>query len=70
MLIAVIFTLTPYLEIADSYIRIGYFISIGVSIFIIIQGVAGIILYFIAPDKLKRYIEILGGKYRYKKKSA
>ncbi|MFX1570194.1 MAG: hypothetical protein ACFFCV_17690 [Promethearchaeota archaeon] len=56
MLIVVIFTLTPYLENADAQIRTSYQISIVTSIITIIFGAVGIILYFIAPNVLKKYI--------------
>jgi len=59
LLIAVNITLTPHYATFDSTIRITYISSIVFSIIIIIIGAGGIILYFVAPDILKKFIKIL-----------
>ncbi|MFX1573731.1 MAG: hypothetical protein ACFFB0_13355 [Promethearchaeota archaeon] len=56
-LIYIITALPPYFAIMDSGIRFLYILSITSCILIIILGARGIILYFIAPDKLKKYFK-------------
>lgn len=56
-LIVIIITLTPHYAIMDSGTRGLYIASIVISSYIIILGFVGIILYFIAPDKLKKFVK-------------
>lgn len=59
LLIAINITLTPHYATFDSATRFLYISSTIISIIIIIIGAGGIILYFAAPDKLKKFVKIV-----------
>lgn len=59
MFIVINITLTPHYVTFNSQLRITYNTLIAFSLIIMIIGAMGIILYFVAYEKLKTLINIL-----------
>ena len=56
LVVILIMTLNNFYAILDTGIRITLIVGMGTSILTVVIGGGGIILYFVAPDKLKKYI--------------
>ncbi len=61
LVVILIMTLNNFYAILDTGIRITLIVGMGTSILTVVIGGGGIILYFIAPDKLKKYINWVSG---------
>ena len=56
LVVILIMTLNNFYAILDTSTRISLIVGMGTSILTVVIGGGGIILYFIAPDKFKKYI--------------
>ena len=56
MVVIVIMALNNFYAIMDTGTRISLIVGMGTCILAVVIGGGGIIFYFVAPDKLKKFI--------------